>query len=60
MMESGRAWPDMTQTLSVDCLTWDEKLRLINFDGPYHRHHDLVEKLKSLGVLEYCEIGQRV
>lgn len=48
----------MSKSLNLDCLTWHEKMRLINNDGPYHKHPELVEKLKSLGILEYSEHGK--
>lgn len=48
----------MAKPLTLECLTWHEKLKLINHDGPYHKHPELVEKLKRLGILEYHEIGE--
>lgn len=47
-----------TDELIVDVLNDTEKLQLINAHGPYHNHPDLVQKLKGLGVLEYCEVTE--
>lgn len=48
----------MGDRMNVDDFSWIEKRRLVNHEGPYHAHPDLVEKLKKHGLLEYNDLSR--